>query len=306
MGARIRLPKHLATGPFSVGAGRASGVGIGRMRGADLQSPFHGVRVAGAMAVTPVAGLRALAQAQQERMPEHAFFCGATAAILWGLPLPLTHERSETLHVAVPAPRRAPAGRGVVGHKLMIEERDVVEHRGLRLSSPERTWCDLGPVLPLLPLVAVGDALIQRRNPLTMRDRLAEALVRYPGRRGLPNLRQALMLIDEGGESPKESHLRVIAVLGQVVGIVANLPIRTSSGHRYRGDLVIPAYTVILEYQSEYHFEPAQARKDMTRRSRLEADGWFVMYINADDLGDPAELVARIRTVLASRPRSTG
>ena len=41
----------------------------------------------------------------------------------------------------------------------------------------------------------------------------------------------------------------------------------------------------------------------MTRRSRLEAQGWYVMEINADDLGDPVELVARIRSVLARRGR---
>ena len=41
----------------------------------------------------------------------------------------------------------------------------------------------------------------------------------------------------------------------------------------------------------------------MTRRSRLEAQGWYVMEINADDLGDPVEIVARIRSVLARRAR---
>jgi very-short-patch-repair endonuclease len=39
----------------------------------------------------------------------------------------------------------------------------------------------------------------------------------------------------------------------------------------------------------------------MTRRARLEANGWFVMLVNANDLRDPDELVRRIRTVLAAR-----
>lgn len=43
----------------------------------------------------------------------------------------------------------------------------------------------------------------------------------------------------------------------------------------------------------------AQWRKDMTRRSRFEAKGWFVMELNADDLDDPTELVERIRMALA-------
>jgi hypothetical protein len=40
----------------------------------------------------------------------------------------------------------------------------------------------------------------------------------------------------------------------------------------------------------------------MTRRSRLEADGWFMIEVNANDLRDAPELLQRIRRVLASRP----
>jgi very-short-patch-repair endonuclease len=36
----------------------------------------------------------------------------------------------------------------------------------------------------------------------------------------------------------------------------------------------------------------------MTRRSRLEAAGWTVIEINADDLRDPNELIDRIATTL--------
>jgi very-short-patch-repair endonuclease len=59
---------------------------------------------------------------------------------------------------------------------------------------------------------------------------------------------------------------------------------------------------MIIEYQSEYHFDPAQHRKDMTRIDRLQAAGWYVMQVNLDDLNDPDELVARIRSVFDERP----
>ena len=39
----------------------------------------------------------------------------------------------------------------------------------------------------------------------------------------------------------------------------------------------------------------------MTRISRLEADGWFVIQVNADDLAAPMELTERVRRVLATR-----
>ena len=70
---------------------------------------------------------------------------------------------------------------------------------------------------------------------------------------------------------------------------------------RYRADLAFPWPKVLIEYHSDYHSDPDNFRADMTRRARLEADGWFVMLINVNDLRDPDELIARIRTVLASR-----
>lgn len=59
---------------------------------------------------------------------------------------------------------------------------------------------------------------------------------------------------------------------------------------------------MIVEYQSDYHRDPERFRADMTRIARLQADGWFVMQVNADDLRDPVELVQRICRVLSRRP----
>ena len=44
------------------------------------------------------------------------------------------------------------------------------------------------------------------------------------------------------------------------------------------------------------------SRPNKRRIERLRAAGWYVMQINLDDLNDPEELVARIRSVLDSRP----
>jgi very-short-patch-repair endonuclease len=40
----------------------------------------------------------------------------------------------------------------------------------------------------------------------------------------------------------------------------------------------------------------------MTRMERLRAAGWYVLQVNTDDMDDPDELTARIRSVLDSRP----
>jgi very-short-patch-repair endonuclease len=111
---------------------------------------------------------------------------------------------------------------------------------------------------------------------------------------------EALSLLDDRAESPQESRLRVVLTKAGVV-TQSNFPLTTRRGDRFRADLAIPAHRVILEYQGDYHRDPQQFRADMTRVSKLEADGWYVMQINANDLADPRELVERIRQVLSAR-----
>jgi very-short-patch-repair endonuclease len=61
-------------------------------------------------------------------------------------------------------------------------------------------------------------------------------------------------------------------------------------------------YRTLVEYQGDYHrLTKAQWRKDMTRRSRLEAAGWIVIELNADNLKNPADVVARITAALRRR-----
>ena len=235
-------------------------------------------------------------------MPSHAFFCSVTAAIIMGVPLPRHLEQSGLLHVAVPAPCHPPESRGVIGHRLSVTGEYLREWRGLRISSPEQTWCQLGALLSVPDLVAAGDHLIRRDFQLTTQPKLRTAVHVFPGRRGKPAMRAAVELLHDRAESRKESHLRVMIVQDAIPGLDVNLWITTSGGYRYRADLAFPGHKVVIEYQSEYHGDEGQRRKDMTRRARLEADGWFVMEVNADDLRDPAELLQRIRRVLAMRP----
>jgi very-short-patch-repair endonuclease len=54
----------------------------------------------------------------------------------------------------------------------------------------------------------------------------------------------------------------------------------------------------VLEYQGGHHQDPEQWRKDVTRRAALEADGWTVLEIAADDVGP--ELVDLVRDRMAS------
>jgi very-short-patch-repair endonuclease len=177
---------------------------------------------------------------------------------------------------------------------------DVHDLRGLRLSTPARVWCELAAELDLGDLVAAGDYIIHWRLPLCSFDELERAVTRFPGRDGRARLREALPLLDNRTESPRESLLRVMLVRAGITGMRANLTVRVR-GRTFRIDLAIPRHKIALEYQGEHHNDPVQWRKDMTKREILATDGWHTMEINADDLRE-TELIDRIRVTIASRP----
>lgn len=284
------LPEPLASRPFAVHEAHSLGVTPGRLRSSDLDRRIHGVR-APWHAVTLADRCRLLGA----RLKGGSFFSHSTAALLLGAPLPWRLESSPTIHVSVPASQRAPRGRDVIGHSSSAQEPPIEVH-GLRVSSPARMWCELGDVLALDDLVAVGDYLIARRSPLATAEELRRALAASSCRRGIRTLQAALPLLSDRSESRPESRLRVLVVCAGLGEPRVNHVVTDHFGEFVaRTDLDLPELGVVLEYQGDYHRTSRdQWRADMSRRSRIEATGRRVLEVNADDLADPLELLQRI------------
>lgn len=229
------------------------------------------------------------------RLDKDVVFSHSTAGLLFGAPLPLQLEKDTSLNVSVRAPARAPHADGLKGHALALHDDEVATRSGLRTTSAARTWCDLASQLDLLNLVAAGDHLINRGAPATTVSQLELCLDRHPLLRGSALARQALGYLDGAAESRPESMVRVILSLGSLPALTVNRSlVVTVNGSFVRPDFEFTQYKTIVEYQGDYHRTPAQWRKDMTRRSRLEAAGWTVIEINADDLKDLNELIERV------------
>ncbi|TFD84163.1 hypothetical protein [Cryobacterium psychrotolerans] len=299
MASRLPLPPGLRDGSFTTRTAAARGIGEGRLRGPDLARPFHGIRSPD----SPVS-VYERAGALQLRMPDAAFFCTVTAALILGIPLPPRLARAPQLHVGMPAPMRAYRAAGSIGHKLQLGPDDVGERQGLRLTTAARTWCDLAAVLDVEDLVAAGDYIIHHRHPLAGRADLAAAADRHPARRWRARLLEALGLLDDRAESPPESVIRVTIVRAGILGLAVNHPIADAFGRVIaRADLCFPVHRVIFEYQGDYHrSEPDRWRKDRTRVARLTALGWHVVEIAADELADRRMLLRLIRDTLALHP----
>ncbi|WP_158862345.1 endonuclease domain-containing protein [Leifsonia sp. AG29] len=288
------LPSLLQHAAIRRADARALGVSPKRLRGPDVHRPFRGVVTA-----LPELTLVDLCRAFLAVRPPGAFFSGATAAALHGVPLPrrACWEHSRRLDVSVPAPARAPRRHGITGHSVRISLGDVTVKAGLPVSTPERTWCELGGALTVDELVVAGDWLIAEERRLCDTTRLRAALHRSPARRGRPALTEAIGLVSARSESPQESLLRARLERSGVHGGRPNEPIRVSSGARYRGDLVYVEERLILEYQGDHHRDRGQYRRDLSRRLDLQADGWRVVELGPEDLHDPG-LSRRVRALL--------
>lgn len=299
MPTRRPLPLDLSTRPFAVRDALDAGVTRKRVRAKDLRTLYWGTRL-------PYAGelpLHDRCATLQTRLPTHAFFSHTTAALLIGAPLAIEFEQEPLLHLSVPSPHRALSAAGLRGHKLQLSATDLTALRGIRATSAARTWCDLSTMLGIHDLVAVGDYLIHWRMPLVTERGLQAAAHAYPGRRSRAVLLRACELLNDRSESRPELILRVILVLGGLPLPQVNRSIVEANGKVFaRLDLRYAREKVAIEYQGDYHrTNREQWRKDMSRRARLEAQGWYVIEINADDLREPGELVRLIGSVLSAR-----
>jgi very-short-patch-repair endonuclease len=234
------------------------------------------------------------------RMPENGVFSHVTAARLYSMPLPLSLSRQKELHVSVPAVRRAVDAAGIVGHRTTLTEHDWDRRFGYAVTTPERTWCDLGAMLTLPELVAAGDKLIARRLPQTSRENLEREVARYKSRRGIRKLRQALTLLSDRAESPRESLLRVAIVLAGLPEPAVNQEVFSAVGRFLaRLDLSYPQLKLSLEYQGDQHrTDRAQWQRDIARTRALQAEGWTELQFTQADLDDPARFLTELRTIL--------
>ncbi|MBO1902787.1 hypothetical protein J4H92_12610 [Leucobacter weissii] len=289
-------------------------MGRSRLRRADLEQPFRGVRLLRA-AEDPVSNRHRAAQLRElvliealaQRLVEGQFFSHRSAALIWGAPMPSVAVPD--LHLGVVAPARAPRVGGVHGHRIALD-RCLPERRdGYPVSAAASTWAALGD-LSLWRLVAAGDYLVRRyrggwgrpdagKKPITTIERLRRtvALGRW---RGVAKLRRAVDLIREDAWSPRESLIRLILVQAGLPEPDLNIDVCDQRG-RFLAclDLAYPEYRVAVEYHGEQH--SATYARDIERVERLRAVGWVVIQVTKALAARPDELVRRVTAELRAK-----
>lgn len=153
-------------------------------------------------------------------------------------------------------------------------------------------------------LVAVGDALVRRKNAYATVAELTDAVQRRQGRRGCTALARALPLIRPRTDSWEETMLRLDLAAAGLPEPEVNGEIRGSSGQLIAyGDLVYRRYGVLAEYDGEQHrTDTGQYSRDVDRLDDLARLGWRTVRFTTRHRG-PArtERIERVRAALLSR-----
>ncbi|MDP1877656.1 MAG: hypothetical protein Q8M17_08880 [Actinomycetota bacterium] len=230
---------------------------------------------------------------------EDALFCGPSAAVLLGLPVPYRLQDGP-VWVMVPEGMPRPRRRDVRARQADVVAAEISVAHGLRVTSPARTFVDLAPLLSLPDLVAVGDAAMRgwRVTP----EELLEVIRRRVRYHGKVKARHAAPLLDPRAESPQESRLRMVIIGGGLPAPAVNLEVYDEwGGFIARCDLGYEDWKVAVEYDGAVHAMRARRFADATRRTLLREHGWYVVEVVADDLRFPHRAVAKVHGALRAR-----
>jgi hypothetical protein len=238
-------------------------------------------------------------------MGRDEFFSHVTAAVIWGIPVPLT-LLAGPIDASVLAPGRLSRAKGVRGHQLRDASTTIAidPRTGLVLTDPSTTWATLGSVLrDLRDLVAAGDAVVRDwrvETPLASVDDLSR-VIRSGRRVGIGRLRDAIPQIRTRSGSRPETRVRLELVSAGLPEPELNFDVMQGGEKLACVDLAYPMARVALEYEGEHHLtDPGQWAQDIARYERLAAAGWTVIRVTkAEVFSTPRLLVARVRRALA-------
>ncbi|MGV1009154.1 MAG: DUF559 domain-containing protein [Dermatophilaceae bacterium] len=301
--SRPRTTPLSPLGPaFTRSEGLAAGLPFGALRHPDFARPTRGLRLTDTLECVD-----AQAAAMAKVLEGEWAFSHVTAARLLRLPVPKRWMPRDPLHVMVPTEGCRPRRPGVAGHRG-LESRSVTYANRWPVVRPAQTWADLAALdrqfgRPTIDdLVVVADAILAV-NPALRSELVAEVATRK-GARGIRALREALTLARTGSASAMESRARLRFVRAGLPEPELNQDVYDEAGAWLgRVDMLWRDHRTIVEYEGDQHRSDRQQwQSDIVRVRRLEAAGWRVIRMSAEDLIDPgrwAQLVTLLRRLLA-------
>lgn len=186
---------------------------------------------------------------------------------------------------------------GMIVRSERIAADEIVQIRGLPVTSVARTAWDLGRHLARNPAVARLDALAAATS--VTREAVLEIAGRYPGARGSRRARLALALMDPGAQSPRESWLRLVLFDAGLPKPRTQIMVCEEGWVAYL-DLGWDEPAVGMDYDGEHHFnDRKQMVRDIGRYAMIERQGWVDLRVVREHT--PKFIEHRVRAAFAQR-----
>lgn len=211
-----------------------------------------------------------------------------SAARIWGGVVPDDGQ----VHISTLGNR--PRALGIRAHRSTAGGQKCRQVRGMHVTTPVQTFLDLGRELGLVDLVVLGDSFVKAE--LATPRELVEAAATFRGA-GRRLLRRAAGLVRADVDSPMESQVRMLMVLGGLPEPTVNFKIKWPNGAtRFRFDLSYPDFYLVIEYDGRQHAESnEQWDSDVDRREWMDAQHWRIVIIRSKDIyNTPGNTLQRI------------
>lgn len=290
------FPGLLRSGPFTRAQALAAGLSSSRLRSRDIERVgrwvYRWVRPVEPLPSDPAAPAdpdapraREIERLQQvaARHPD-IIVTGASAARLWGWPLPREVAGSPVLTVVRERTRRAIPVDDVVTRRVDLDKVVVRRDRlhGLRIASHPDAWFHLSGTLGRDALVAVGDHLARSRPrrgkaALAGRRLLQTCLERHHGDAGAPEAREALSLVRDGADSPPETELRLALMDAGLPEPELQIELWDplySDRYPASADMGYRQWKIALQYEGRQHDGGTQVSRDTRRDAVFQRAGW--------------------------------
>jgi len=224
-----------------------------------------------------------------------AFICGPTAA--WIYDADVQDPRNELIWIGFRGERRPRARAGCRVQQVSVADDELQVVEGVAITTPRRTAFDCARWLSVVEGVVVADALAHAH--LIDLAEFAALVACRRGLRGVAKADQVVDLADARSESPMESRVRVLLILGGLPRPEPQIVIEDLDGTFVaRADMGYRRQKLLIEYDGAWHW--ADRAKDERRRQSMRDLGWTVIVLTRDDYYLwPKATVERVRTKLA-------
>jgi hypothetical protein len=241
----------------------------------------------------------AVRQASTHVVLSHTSSANEYGAPLWECDL-------STVHLTRPDQRAGRAEAGIVQHRGVLAEGDVVTRNGRQVMSATRTALELTLVRDVEHALVEIDYLLHRDfTTMEKLRRRYDCMAHWP--RSLAT-DLVLRLADGRSESVGETRARFLCWAQGLPAPIPNYPIFNERGVEIaRVDLAWPQLGVFLEFDGKGKYEQHRREgesvvecvlREKQRESRIcELTGWRCIRIVWADLYRPAEVAARIRAL---------